>query len=166
VSAVAQETIDVRIRLADLNGIRWPKRPLVGDGERRVVPVLLPGPPWSRASVDVPLGATAARKVERVTTLRTLYGRFVVPLIVLLFVVADVILVLGLIGTVRSGRPVIGVLGGAGFVLVLVGLLPNAYARLTRSVRTGAGWLHLPDARADAVREVTRLNRKGVIETR
>jgi hypothetical protein len=165
VSAVAQETIDVRIKVADLKTVRWPKKPLAGDGDRELTPVLLPGMPWSTAAVDVPLGATAARKVARVRLLRRIYAYVVVPLIVLLFVVADVLLILGALGTLHVGRQFLGYLGGVGFVLALTGLLPNAVARFTRTPHVAGAHLRIPAARPEVVKDAVRLNRKGVIET-
>jgi hypothetical protein len=160
-----QGTVDVRIKLADLAGIRWPKRPMAGSGDRVLAAVPLPGAPWSTAATEVPLGADVARRVARVASLRQVYGRVVVPLIVALFVIADVILILGVTGTLSTGRHVIGYLGGLGFVLVLTGLLPNAYARLTKTPHAAAGRLTIPNAHADVVEDAVRLNKSGVVQT-
>jgi hypothetical protein len=160
-----QSTVDVRIKLADLATIRWPKRPMAGTGDRVLAAVPLPGAPWSTAATEVPLGADVARRVARVASLRRVYGRVVVPLIIVLFLTADVILILGVLGTLTGGRQVIGYLGGLGFLLVVAGLLPNAYARFTRTPHAAAGRLTIPDAHAAAVKDAVRLNKAGVIGT-
>jgi hypothetical protein len=161
----SQATVDVRIKLADLVGIRWPKRLLAGGGERVAAAVPLPGAPWSTATVEVPLGADVARRVQRLGRLRQVYGRVIVPLVVALFLLADAILILGATGTIDGGRHVIGYLGGLGFLLVLTGFLPNAYARFTRTPHTSGRRLTIPGARPDVVKDAERLNRKGVFET-
>jgi hypothetical protein len=161
-----QGAVDVRIKLADLAGVRWPKRLLAGDGERVPAAVPLPGAPWSRAAVEVPLGADVARRVARLSNLRQVYGRVILPLVVALFLIADAILILGTTGNLHGGRQVIGYLGGLGFLLVITGFAPNAYARFTRTPHASGGRLVIPAARAAVVKDAERLNRKGVFETR
>ena len=85
-----QGTTAVRIGLHEVSGLRWPKQPLTGDGARENTAVPLPRLPWSNAAIEVPLGASAARGVARVTTLRRIFGYGVAPLIIVLFVVGGV----------------------------------------------------------------------------
>ena len=160
-----EETTDVRIGLHDVARLRWPKEPLTGDGARETVPVPVPRLPWSGAAVEVPLGASAARRVERVLLLRRIFGYGVAPLILVVFVVADGFLILGRFGHRVPDRSVFGWLGAAGVVLIFTGLLPNAVARLTGTPFVSRGQLRFPRARPEAVRQVVQLNPKASIET-
>src|SRR4051794_16200192 len=90
-----QGTTAVRIGLHDVSGLRWPKRPLTGDGPRENVDVPLPRLPWAKTAIEVPLGESAARGVERVARLRKIFGYGVAPVVILLFLVADVLLLWG-----------------------------------------------------------------------
>jgi hypothetical protein len=164
VAAVAQETIEVRIGLHDVRGLRWPKRPLTGDGPTETVAVPIPRLPWSRAAVDVPLGASAARKVEQVTRLRKIFGYGVAPLIAVLFVAADLILIIGATDTTPAGRRLVGYLGVAGVLLIALGLVPNVVARRLGAPYVSRGQLRMTAAAPDVVQDAVRLNPKASIE--
>ena len=154
----------VRIGLHELSGLRWPKQPLVGDGKRLEVAVPLPRLPWSAAAVTVPLGETAARGVARVARLRKIFGYGVAPLIVLLFVLADVLLLWGYFGDLRPSGSLFAVLGLAGVALILTGLIPDLVARLTGTPYVTRNTLRFPAARADVVAQLVKLNPKAVID--
>jgi hypothetical protein len=145
--------------------LRWPKQPLSGDGARQDTAVPLPRLPWSKAAIRVPLGATAARSVERVTTLRRIFGYGVAPVIIALFVVADVLLIGGRIGGFEPSGGVFLVLGLVGVVLILTGLLPDVVARITGTPYVNRGHLRFPAARPDVVAQLVKLNPKASIET-
>jgi len=155
-------TTAIRIGLHEVGDLRWPKQPLSGDGAREDTDVPLPRLPWSRAAVRVPLGASAARGVERVTRLRKIYGYGVAPLVVLLFVVADVLL----IAKVRTPGTVYLVLGVVGAMLVLSGLIPDQVARRTGVPYVNRGHLRIPAARVEGVRQLRKLNPAAAIESR
>jgi hypothetical protein len=155
----------VRIGLHRVADLRWPKQVLTGDGARENIAVPLPRLPWSRAAVKVPLGASAARGVQRVTRLRKIFGYAVVPLIVLLFVVADVLLLWGRIGDLRPPGWLFAALGVAGFLLILTGLIPDAVARSTGTPYVSRSQLRFPAARDDVVAQLVKLNPGAGIET-
>ena len=67
------------------------------------------------------MGASAARSVERVTRLRKIFGYGVAPLVIVLFVVADVLLLWGRFGDLNPPGSIFAVLGVAGVVLILTG---------------------------------------------
>ena len=161
-----QGTTAVRIGLHEVSGLRWPKQPLTGDGARENTAVPLPRLPWSKAAIEVPLGASAARGVARVTTLRRIFGYGVAPLIIVLFVVADVLLIGGRFGDLKPAGWVLAVLGLVGVLLILTGLIPDAVARATGAPYVTRGHLRFPAARADTVAQLVKLNPKATIETR
>jgi hypothetical protein len=154
----------VRIGLHELSRLRWPKQPLTGDGPRVDTAVPVPRLPWSTAAIQVPLGASAARGIARVTLLRRIFGYGVVPVIILLFVAADVLLVGGRLGNLDPSSQLFRVLGGIGFLLILTGLIPDAVARATGTPYVKRGQLRIPAARADAVAQLVKLNPKASIE--
>jgi hypothetical protein len=160
-----QQTTSVRIGLHKVADLRWPKQPLTGDGERENTAVPLPRLPWSRAAVTVPLGASAARAVERVTRLRKIFGYGVAPLIVLLFVVADVLLIAARFGDLRPPGWLFAAMGVAGFLLILTGLIPDAVARGTGAPYVSRSQLRFPAARHDVVTQLVKLNPGAGIET-
>jgi hypothetical protein len=160
-----QDVTRVRIGLHEVTGLRWPKEPLSGDGAREDTAVPLPRLPWSRSAIRVPLGATAARGVERVTTLRRIFGYAVAPVIIALFVVADVFLIGGRIGGFEPSGTIFLVLGLVGVVLILTGLLPDVVARLTGTPYVNRGHLRFPAARPDAVAQLVKMNPKATIQT-
>jgi hypothetical protein len=164
--ATPETTTRLSIGLHSVSELRWPKQPLIGDGAREITAVPLPRLPWSDVAVDVPLGATAARAVERVTRLRRIFSYGVVPVIVLIFVVADVILLLGRFEHLHPNRSIFGYAGLIGVPLILTGLLPNVVARATGTPYVSRSELRFPVARADIVQQVIRLNPKAAIETR
>jgi hypothetical protein len=155
----------VRIGLHEVGRLRWPKQPLTGDGPRVDTAVPVPRLPWSTAAIQVPLGASAAHDIARVTLLRRIYGYGVVPVTVLLFVTADVLLVGGRVGGFDPSSQLFRVLGGIGFLLILTGLIPDAVARSTGTPYVKRGQLRIPAARADAVAQLVKLNPKASIES-
>jgi hypothetical protein len=160
-----QGKTSVRIGLHEVAGLRWPKQPISGDGAREETAVPLPRLPWSKAAVRVPLGATAARGIARVTTLRRIFGYGVAPVIVLLFVLADVLLIGGRIGGFEPSGGLFAGLGIAGVLLILTGLLPDVVARATGTPYVNRGSLRFPAAHPDVVAQLVKLNPKASIET-
>jgi hypothetical protein len=154
------ETTAIGIGLHEVAGLRWPKEPVSGDGARQTVAVPLPRLPWSTAAIEVPLGATAARGVARVLTLRKIFGYGVAPLVVLIFVVADVLLIWGHYGSLRPSGSVFLLMGLLGVVLILTGLIPDSVARVTGTPYVSRGRLHFPAAHTDVVRQLAGLNPK------
>jgi hypothetical protein len=162
---VTKDTTAVRIGLHEVAGLRWPKEPLTGDGPRQAVAVPLPRLPWSRTAIEVPLGASAARSIARVTKLRKIFGYGVAPVIIALFVVADGLLLWGHYGDLRPPGSLFAILGVVGVVLVLTGLIPDAVARATGTPYVSRSRLRIPAARADVARQLLKLNPKAAIET-
>jgi hypothetical protein len=160
-----QGTTAVRIGLHEVSSLRWPKQVIAGDGQRRDVAVPLPRLPWSQAAVSIPLGETAAAGVARVTRLRKIFGFVVAPVIVLLFVLADVLLLWGRIGSLNPPGSLFAVLGLVGVVLILTGLIPDLVARATGTPYVTRNSLRFPRARAEVVAQLIKLNPKAVIET-
>jgi hypothetical protein len=160
-----QDVTRVRIGLHEVGGLRWPKQPLSGDGAREDTAVPLPRLPWSKAAIRVPLGATAARGVERVTTLRRIFGYGVAPVIIALFVIADVFLIGGRIGGFNPSSKIFLILGLVGVVLILTGLLPDVVARATGAPYVNRGHLRFPAARPDVAEQLVKLNPKATIQT-
>jgi len=160
-----QDTNAVRIGLHEVSGLRWPKQPLAGDGPREVARVPLPRLPWSAAAIEVPLGASAARGVERVTRLRRIFGYGVAPLVILLFLVADVLLLWGRFGELRPPGGLFLGLAVVGVLLILTGLIPDAVARATGTPYVTRGQLRFPAARSAGVEQLVKLNPKAGIET-
>jgi hypothetical protein len=160
-----QGTNAVSIGLHEVSDLRWPKQPLAGDGAREITAVPLPRLPWSGAAIEVPLGASAARGVERVTTLRKIFGYGVAPVVILLFVVADVLLLWSRLGDLRLPGTVFLVMGVVGVLLILTGLIPDAVARSTGTPYVTRGRLRFPAARRDAIDQLLKLNPKAAIDT-
>ena len=152
------EKIAIHVGLHEVAGLRWPKEPLTGDGPREKVAVPLPRLPWSTAAIEVPLGASAARGVARVLTLRRIFGYGAAPLVVVLFVVGDVLLLAGRSSSVNPPGVVFAALGVAGVLLILSGLLPDVVARATGTPYVSRHQLRFPAARADVVRQLVKLN--------
>ena len=155
----------MRIGLHDVPGLRWPKQPLTGDGVPAATAVPLPRLPWSRAAIQIPLGAGAARDIARVTRLRRIFGYGVAPVIVLLFVIADVLLIGGRLGGFAPSGTVFLVVGVVGVLLILTGLIPDLVARATGTPYVSRGQLRVPAARPDVVAQLVKLNPKASIET-
>jgi hypothetical protein len=160
-----QDKIAVKIGLHEVSDLRWPKQVLAGDGARESTAVPLPRLPWSGAAIEVPLGASAARGVERVTRLRKIFGYGVAPVVILLFVVADVLLLWGRIGDLRPPGGLFLVLGVVGVLLILTGLIPDAVARSTGTPYVTRNQLRFPAARPDVVEQLVKLNPKATIGT-
>ena len=160
-----QGTTAVRIGLHEVAGLRWPKQVLAGDGAREAAAVPLPRLPWSGAAVEVPLGASAARGLERVTRMRKIFGYGVAPVVILLFVVADVLLLWGRFGDLRPPGALFLAMGVAGVLLILTGLIPDAVARATGTPYVTRGQLRFPKARADVASQLMTLNPRAGIET-
>ncbi len=152
------ETTSVHIGLHDVAGLRWPKEPLSGDGARRLVAVPLPRLPWATASVEVPLGASAEAGIARVTRLRKIFGYGVAPAVILLFVVADVLLIAGRFGSLHVPGGLFGVFGVVGVLLILSGLLPDVVARATGTPYVSRGRLRFPAARNGVLKQLVKLN--------
>jgi hypothetical protein len=151
-------TAAIDIGLHEVSGLRWPKEPVSGDGPSRPVDVPLPRLPWSKAAISVPLGESAARGVARVLTLRKIFGYGAAPLVIVLFVVADVLLLWGRYSSINPPGIVFAVLSVAGVVLILTGFLPDAVARATGTPYVSRGRLRFPAARVDVVKQLARLN--------
>jgi hypothetical protein len=161
-----QGTTAIRIGLYEVAGLRWPKQPLAGDGAVRPIAVPLPRLPWSTAAIEVPMGASAAPALERVTGLRKIFGYAIVPVVILLFVVADVLLIWGRFGDLTPSGSIFTVLGVTGAVLILTGLIPDAVARATGTPYVSRNQLRFPAAPDEAVGRLAKLNPKATIETR
>lgn len=164
-SVEKQRTTSVRIGLHEVAGLRWPKQPLTGDGPRRDTAVPVPRLPWSTAAIQVPLGASAADGVARVTTLRKIFGYGVAPVVLLLFVIADVLLIGGRLGGFAPASTVFQVIGVVGVLLILTGLIPDAVARATGTPYVSRGHLRFPAARPEVVAQLVKLNPDASIET-
>ena len=126
----------------------------------------LPRLPWSTAAVEVPLGATAARGVERVARLRKIFGYGAAPLVIAIFIVADVLLIWTVAGDLRVPGTTYAVLSVAGVLLILTGLIPDAVARSTGVPYVSRSLLHFPAAPDDVVAQLVKLNPKATVETR
>jgi hypothetical protein len=161
-----QGTTAIRIGLHEVAGLRWPKQPLAGSGAVREVTVPLPRLPWSTSAIEVPMGASAAPGVERVTGLRKIFGYVIAPVVIGLFVVADVLLIWGRFGDLSPSGSIFAVLGIAGALLILTGLVPDAVARATGTPYVSRNQLRFPAAPDSAVGELAKLNPKATIETR
>jgi hypothetical protein len=161
-----QGTTAVRIGLHQVSDLRWPKPPIVGDGKRLDVAVPLPRLPWSGASVTVPLGETVVRGIDRVTRLRRIFGYVIAPLIIAIFVVADVLFLWGHFGHLRPSGSVFLLMGLAGVVLILTGLIPDAVAEATGTPYVTRGKLRFPRARIEVVEQLVKLNPKATIHAR
>jgi hypothetical protein len=159
----SQETTAIRIGLHEVARLRWPQPVLTGAGRRETAAVPLPRLPWSKAAIEVPMGESAARSVERVTRLRKIFGYGVAPAIILLFVVADVLLLWGRFGDLDPPGSLFGVMGAIGVVLVLTGLVPDAVARATGAPYVARDQLRFSKARPDVVAQLTKLNPKVTI---
>jgi hypothetical protein len=156
----------VQIGLHQVSGLRWPKQPIAGDGKRVQAEVPLPRVPWSAASVSVPLGETAVRSIDRVTRLRRIFGYGIAPVIIALFVVADVLFLWGHFGHLRPPGSVFLIMGLSGVVLILTGLIPDAVARATGTPYVTRNTLRFPRARAEVVEQLVKLNPKAAIGAR
>jgi hypothetical protein len=154
----------VRIGLHEVGRMRWPKQPLTGDGPRVDTAVPVPRLPWSTAAIQVPLGASAAGGIARVTLLRRIYGYGVVPVIFVLFVTADVLLIGGRLGGFNPPGQLFRVLGGIGFLLILTGLIPDAVARATGTPYVKRGQLRIPRPARTRSQQLVKLNPKVSIE--
>jgi hypothetical protein len=151
-------TTAIHIGLHEVAGLRWPKEPLSGDGARRQVLVPLPRLPWSTAAIEVPLGASAAAGIARVGTLRKIFGYGVAPTIVALFVIADVLLISGRLGSFNPPGWIFAAFGVVGVLLILTGLLPDVVARATGTPYVSRGRLRFPAARDEVVKQLAKLN--------
>ena len=161
-----QGTTAVRIGLHDVAAMRWPKRPLSGDGPREIVPVPLPRLPWATTAIEVPLGESAARGVERVVRLRRIFGYVIAPVAIVLFLVADALLIWSLVGDFQPPRRLFAVMGTVGLLLILTGKIPDAVARRSGTPYVSRNRLHFPAARRDVAAQVVKLNPKAEIDTR
>lgn len=159
-----QPTTEVRIGLHDVAGLRWPRPVLTGAGARETVAVPLPRLPWSTAAVQVPMGASAARAVARVTGLRRIFGYGVAPAVILLFLGADVLLLWGRFGDLDTPGGVYAVMGVTGILLILAGLAPDAVARATGAPYVTRDQLRFPKARPDVAAQLAQLNPKVTID--
>jgi hypothetical protein len=161
-----QDTTAIRIGLHEVADLRWPKQPLAGDGARETTAVPLPRLPWSAAAIPVPLGASAARGVERVTRLRRIFGYGVAPVIILLFVVADGLLLVGRFGDLNPPGSLFLIIGVVGVLLILTGLIPDQVARITGAPYVARSQLRFSKARADVVDQLVKLNPRATVERR
>lgn len=157
-------TTPIKIGLHEVAGLRWPKPVLVGAGKREVKAVPLPRLPWSSAAIEVPMGETAARSLDRVTQLRKIFGYGVAPAVILIFVIADVILLWGRLGDLKPSGTIFAVLGVVGVVLILTGLIPDAVARATGAPYVSRNTLRFPRADPAVVAQLVKLNPKVTIE--
>jgi hypothetical protein len=164
-----QDHVDVEINVADLASVRWPDRPLVGDGAPMPVAVPLPTLPLMRVhTVLVPLGAGAAERIATVARLRRFHKTVVIPPGVVLLLAGPTFGMLGLFDVVENGRDIGRVFLIAGLLLGLVGYVLDLVAALTKTPRVVGRhpYLRLPSAHADVVREAVALNPPGLIRTR
>jgi hypothetical protein len=152
------ETSSINLGLHDVAGLRWPKEPLSGDGRSEKVAVPVPRLPWSTAAIEVPLGASAARHVERVTGLRKIFGYGVAPVVIALFVIADVLLLWGRFGSLNPPSWVFSLFSVAGVALILCGFIPNLVARASGTPYVSRGRLRFPAARNDVLEQLVKLN--------
>ncbi len=157
------QTTGIRVGLHEVADLRWPKQPLTGDGKRMDVAVPLPRVPWARTAVTVPLGASSVADIAKITRLRKIFGYGVAPIIIVLFVVADVLLLYGRHSTFNPPAWLFLVFGVAGVVLILTGLLPDQVARRTGTPYVSRGHLRLPRARTDVVDQLEKLNPNATI---
>ena len=161
-----QGTTPIKIGLHHVAELRWPKQVLAGAGKREVKAVPLPRLPWSTAAIEVPVGASAAPGVERVTGLRKIFGYAIAPLVIVLFLVADALLIWGRFGDLTPSGSIFTVLGVIGVLLILTGLIPDAVARATGTPYVSRNQLRFPAAPREAVSQLAKLNPKATIETR
>ncbi len=155
-----EETIAVRLGLHQVAGLRWPKDPVTGNGPRQQVSVPLPRLPWSSAAIEVPLGASAARDIARVSKLRKIFGYGIAPAILVIFIAADVLLIWAHYGSLRPPGALFAILALVGVALILTGLIPDTVARLTGTPYVSRNQLRLPAARLEVVQQLARLNPK------
>ncbi len=160
------QTTGIRIGLHQVADLRWPKQPLTGDGKRLDVAVPLPRLPWAQTAVTVPLGASAVADIAKVTRLRKIFGYGVAPVVVVLFVVADVLLLYGRHSTFNPPGWLFLVFGLVGVVLILTGLVPDQVARMNGTPYVSRGQLRLPRARTDVVDQLEKLNPDATIVRR
>jgi hypothetical protein len=159
-----QGTTAIRIGLHEVAGLRWPQQVLAGDGERRTTAVPLPRLPWSKAAIEVPMGESAARAVARVTRLRKIFGYGVAPTVILLFLIADGLLLWGRFGDLKPPTVVFAVLGVVGVLLILSGFVPDAVSRATGAPYVARDQLRFPKARPEAVAQLIKLNPKVTVD--
>ena len=159
-----QETAAIRIGLHEVAGLRWPQQALTGDGRPETIAVPLPRLPWSAAAIEVPMGASAARSVARVTRLRKIFGYGVAPTIIVLFLTADALLIWGRFGALNPPTTVFAVLGVVGVLLIASGFVPDAVARATGAPYVSRDQLRFPRARPEAVAQLVKLNPKVTID--
>ena len=110
-----------------------------------MVAVPLPRLPWATTAIEVPLGASAAHGIERVTRLRKIFGYGVAPVVILLFVVADVLLIWSRFGDLQLPGRLLAVMGTVGVLLILTGKIPDAVARARGVPYVSRNVLHVPD---------------------
>jgi hypothetical protein len=159
-----QGTTAIRIGLPDVAGLRWPRPVLAGDGERETAAVPLPRLPWSKAAIEVPMGRSAAQAVARVTRLRKIFGYGVAPTVIVLFLIADGLLLWGRFGDLKPPTVVFAVLGVVGLLLILSGFVPDAVSRATGAPYVARDQLRFPKAPPEAVAQLVRLNPKVTID--
>lgn len=161
-----RDTTVLAIGLHEVSDLRWPKQPLTGDGKRADVAVPLPRLPWAQAAISVPLGETAAADIERVTRLRRIFGFVIAPIVVLIFIVADVLLLLGRFGSLRPSGSVFLILGLVGVLLILTGLVPDQVARATGTPYVSRNKLRFPRADPAVVEQLKKLNPNATLDAR
>ena len=158
--------VAVRIGLHRVADLRWPKQPLTGDGPRTMVAVPLPRLPWATTAIEVPLGESATHGIERVTRLRKIFGYGVTPVVILLFVVADGLLIRSRFGDLQLPGRLLAVMGTVGVLLILTGKIPDAVARARGVPYVTRNVLHVPAARARVAAQLVKLNPNASIDTR
>jgi hypothetical protein len=82
----------------------------------------------------------------------------VAPVIIALFVLADVLLLWGRFGSLNPPGWIFGAFGVAGLLLILTGLLPDVVARATGTPYVARGSLRFPAARDEVVKQLAKLN--------
>ena len=85
---------------------------------------------------------------------------------ILLFLVADALLIWGRFGDLAPSGGIFAVLGVTGVLLILTGLIPDAVARATGTPYVSRNQLRFPAAPPEAVSQLAKLNPKATIETR
>jgi hypothetical protein len=148
---VDDAVVVVAVRMPDLASVRWPARPLVGDGEPRPARIRVSYSLLSPAVVEVPLGAAGVARADRVRRLVQRVPRVVFPLFGLLLVAGFGCLALG------SGVWWL-ILTGSAVVVAAFFLTAPVVAVTSKAPRVSGEWLVLPDAHRDVARELVRLN--------
>ncbi|GAA2634559.1 hypothetical protein GCM10010436_48760 [Paractinoplanes durhamensis] len=142
----------VAVRVADVAGLRWPERALVGAGEVRPVVIPVSYSRLSRAVLTVPLGDEGRARADRVRHLRRVVPRMGLP---------PAMLILGAAWwSLFAGREGWWAFLNSAAVVFVFGycLIAPLVAVTSRAPRVAGSWLLLPDAHPDVADELVELN--------